>query len=139
MRAVRWGVEKYRLQTDTLTVRESPLSQSTAIPSCLHQGPASKNLKAVSGGGIILRTRHIPTRSGLPLTAATTSLRLSKGGASRVFRVILQPGLGCCVGFGCTHNIETGDAGQVGVSCLDGILSNGWLSLDTPAFAFKSA
>ncbi len=30
-----------------------------------------------------------------------------------MFRVLLQPGLGCCVGFCCTHDIETGDAGQV--------------------------
>lgn len=49
------------------------------------------------------------SRDRLPLR----QIRLVKGGAPRVFRVLLQPGLGCCIGFFCTHEIETGDAGQV--------------------------
>lgn len=30
-----------------------------------------------------------------------------------MFRIILQHSMGCCVGFSCTHGIETGDAGGI--------------------------
>lgn len=70
-------------------------------------------MKPVPGGSVILRTRHNSEGDGLPLTTTSTKLRLSKGGVPRVFRVILQPGLGCCVGFRSTHNVEVGDAAQV--------------------------
>eukprot|EP00752_Nemacystus_decipiens_P010794 g9601.t1 len=69
--------------------------------------------KPVPGGRVVMCARHDPRRSGLPFTATSAKVRLKKGGTPRVFRVLLQPGVGCCVGFCCTHGIEAGDAGQV--------------------------
>ncbi|CAM9990327.1 unnamed protein product, partial [Sphacelaria rigidula] len=67
----------------------------------------------VPAGPIALRARYSSEANGLPITVVSTKIRLLKGGAPRVYRVILQPGLGCCVGFCCTHDIGTGDAGKV--------------------------
>lgn len=71
------------------------------------------------GAGLIKHTKR--TGNTYAYACCTTTLpqvRLTKGGAPRVFRVLLHPGLGCCVGFGCTHDVETGDAGQVTLFCF---------------------
>ncbi|CAM9095986.1 unnamed protein product, partial [Hapterophycus canaliculatus] len=81
------------------------------LPRDIHA--ADDSTKPVPGGRVILRMRQNPELNGLPLTATSAKVRLVKGGAPRIFRVILQPSLGCCVGFSCTHDIETGDAGGI--------------------------
>eukprot|EP00903_Cladosiphon_okamuranus_P015705 g14497.t1 len=69
--------------------------------------------KPVPGGRVVMSASYDPHGSGLPFTATSAKVRLTKGGTPRVFRVLLQPGVGCCVVFCCSHGIETGDAGQV--------------------------
>ncbi|CAN0342144.1 unnamed protein product [Ectocarpus sp. 12 AP-2014] len=81
------------------------------VPEGLHT--TAESFKPVPGGRLIMRVKHDLEPNGLPFTAKSAKIRLVKGGAPRVFRVLLQPGLGCCIGFFCTHEIETGDAGQV--------------------------
>ncbi|CAN0029382.1 unnamed protein product [Discosporangium mesarthrocarpum] len=61
------------------------------------------------GGQIALRSRYVPGR-GLPVSASSTKIRLLKGGRPRIFRMLLQPGLGCSVRFDSTHDIRTGEA-----------------------------
>lgn len=78
-------------------------------------GPRQSSVStAVPSGRILLRARHKPELDGLPLKAASAKIRLVKGGAPKMYRVVLQQlGCGCHVGFSCTHGIKVGDAGQV--------------------------
>ncbi|CAM9419849.1 unnamed protein product [Ascophyllum nodosum] len=86
------------------------------LPEVLHGvsvGPRVSPAPVVAPGEILLRGRHKPELDGLPLTVASAKIHLTKGGVPKVYRVVLQPGFGCCVGFCCTHAIQTGDAGQI--------------------------
>ena len=82
-------------------------------PAQVSVGPRVSPAPVVAPGEILLRGRHKPELDGLPLTVASAKIHLTKGGVPKVYRVVLQPGFGCCVGFCCTHAIQTGDAGQV--------------------------